>query len=72
VSISTQELQVLRALRAGSQTTDDLRELGIRQPATRIFYLREAGYVIESRYTTRGRPARRIVAYFLVKDIGSH
>ena len=72
MSVSTQELQALYALRAVSQTTDDLRELGIRQPATRIFYLREAGYDIESRYTTRGIPARRIVEYFLVKDIGAH
>lgn len=72
MSISAQELQVLKALRSGSQDTDSLRALGIRQPATRIFYLREAGYGIETRRTHKGISYRRIANYFLVKDIGEH
>lgn len=37
---------VLAALRAGSQTTDDLRRLAVRSPASRVMELRKAGHVI--------------------------
>lgn len=45
---AAQRRRILRALRAGPKTTEDLRRLGCYQAPTRIYELRERGYHIQT------------------------
>lgn len=60
---------ILKALRTGAKTTDQLRALGCFQAPTRIFELREQGYSIDTDLVTAwaadGRPHPRMALYTL-------
>lgn len=77
LSTQTQRQIVLEALKAGPQTTEDLRQKLVYQPAARVFELKKQGWPIttttlEHCYDEKGIKRPRMAEYRLQNEKGGN